>query len=399
MDNLPIEILASILAFIPVKSLIRFKCVSKTWHSIISSPYFSNLHLTHSISPDRLLILNRGCFLKPGYIDPNHGNNPSSFVPLFLDNSDNFGDDAGTTFSLPPQSNRVNVQLCGSCNGLIATVQKTVSDSICFLTGSFLYEVVLWNPMIVNSYYKLPSADLPVGIVSSVSFGFGFDSITSDYKVVRIVDFKVRHLSCCFSLPKRQVMVYSLKQVSWGVPKEQFCDDRLALLHKRGELVNNILHWIFYDHKNGVHRLRGFNLCSEQWTDLLPLPDYKENTRKCEDVKDLGVLGGCLCFVVRPYEFNTVNVWIMKEYGVKKSWSKLFSLSEMDVIGPLCSSPIAYSTGGEEVMVRNERDSSGLIWFNFKDKTFKSIDHIGASLDVIICNGSLVPLPKIDGLT
>ncbi|RHN79380.1 putative F-box domain-containing protein [Medicago truncatula] len=39
---LPDELITQILLRLPVETLIRFKCVCKSWFSLISNPYFAN---------------------------------------------------------------------------------------------------------------------------------------------------------------------------------------------------------------------------------------------------------------------------------------------------------------------------------------------------------------------
>lgn len=48
-DYLPNEVLVDILVRVPVKSLLRFRCVSKKWNSLISSPAFINTHLNRAL--------------------------------------------------------------------------------------------------------------------------------------------------------------------------------------------------------------------------------------------------------------------------------------------------------------------------------------------------------------
>ena len=42
---LPEEVIYEILTWLPVKSLIQFRCVSKSWNSIITNPIFITTHL------------------------------------------------------------------------------------------------------------------------------------------------------------------------------------------------------------------------------------------------------------------------------------------------------------------------------------------------------------------
>ncbi|XP_010431271.1 PREDICTED: putative F-box protein At3g52320 [Camelina sativa] len=46
--EIPEEVLIDILIRLPVKSLMRFKCVSRIWLSLITSRYFTNLYLKSS---------------------------------------------------------------------------------------------------------------------------------------------------------------------------------------------------------------------------------------------------------------------------------------------------------------------------------------------------------------
>ncbi|XP_023926423.1 F-box protein CPR1 [Quercus suber] len=59
MSNLPIDIITNILSRLPVKSLVRFLCVSNRWYIVINGQAFIKLHLHRSIESktDRTLIV------------------------------------------------------------------------------------------------------------------------------------------------------------------------------------------------------------------------------------------------------------------------------------------------------------------------------------------------------
>lgn len=46
---LPLDVIIDILILLPVKSLLRFRCASKSFHSIIDGQDFVKLHLNHSL--------------------------------------------------------------------------------------------------------------------------------------------------------------------------------------------------------------------------------------------------------------------------------------------------------------------------------------------------------------
>ncbi|KAK3016185.1 hypothetical protein RJ639_007025 [Escallonia herrerae] len=49
--NLPDDIAVNVLLILPVKSLLRFKCVSKSWRSLITDPLFVKQHLKRAYDP------------------------------------------------------------------------------------------------------------------------------------------------------------------------------------------------------------------------------------------------------------------------------------------------------------------------------------------------------------
>ncbi|KAI3944636.1 hypothetical protein MKW98_021094 [Papaver atlanticum] len=50
------DIVCDIPSRLPVKSLLRLKCVSKRWYSLIQDPYFVDLHLIRSKARQRLFV-------------------------------------------------------------------------------------------------------------------------------------------------------------------------------------------------------------------------------------------------------------------------------------------------------------------------------------------------------
>jgi F-box interacting protein len=88
--------------------------------------------------------------------------------------------------------------------------------------------------------------------------------------------------------------------------------------------VNGTIDWLvskMYPTKN-QHVIASFDLRNESYQELL-LPDCGAVDVYNLSLGALGVLSNCLCMVFRHH------VWVMKEYGNKNSWTKLFAINYM----------------------------------------------------------------------
>ncbi|KAJ1410226.1 Quinoprotein amine dehydrogenase, beta chain-like [Sesbania bispinosa] len=190
----PYDVLINILKRVPVKSLIRFKCVSKDWWNLIESPYFTAQHLHYSSENNLCLLLQR--ILPPR--EPYRPIAPSSSCLIAPD----------LNVHNPPQFAPPTGRVIGSCNGLLC-----VSDD----TDHCLKFLSLWNPA-TRQVRKVPPETL-IDVRNYFYFGFGFSPVVNDYKIVRIsvsdgyvgdtriVDLGKVRVNCA--------AVYSLKTGSW----------------------------------------------------------------------------------------------------------------------------------------------------------------------------------------
>lgn len=122
------DIIFEILARLPVKSLMRFRCVCKSWSYLISDPYLAKRHLSYaergiteissrliySMDPPRSLDHEALKDLKD-HVDGHFANRELDFPVMFPDYSD------------------LQKSIVGCCNGLICILVQGVN-------------FILWNP-------------------------------------------------------------------------------------------------------------------------------------------------------------------------------------------------------------------------------------------------------------
>ncbi|GLT75146.1 hypothetical protein SLA2020_468930 [Shorea laevis] len=192
-STIPQDTIADILSRLPVKSLTRFKGVSRRWfHDLSSNPTFITTHLLRSAQNPSLVI--RRYHVPTGFYSGIWViRTPTEKTPFRIEDAE-----------IPLLKTSVCYpRIVGSCNGLIC-----LDVSPCY--GS---EFVLWNASI-RQWERLPipliasSKDAPIWMVS---LGFGYDCFENDYKIVRIVYFSDKNRSEDQNpLVKAEVFTWSL---------------------------------------------------------------------------------------------------------------------------------------------------------------------------------------------
>uniref|UniRef100_A0A2N9I8H1 F-box domain-containing protein n=1 Tax=Fagus sylvatica TaxID=28930 RepID=A0A2N9I8H1_FAGSY len=354
MSSLLEEVILEILSRLPVKPLLRFRCVSKPWLARIDTPEFIKLHLKQSLKTNT----NRSLILRGGY--------------LYSTDFDSL--DRAIELDHPLKTPHLGTEILGSCNGLL-----------CLYNGE--EDVVLWNPS-TRKYKKLPVTIMEFPhdgfcVCQFVIYGFGYDEKSDDYKVVRLVQFYADDND----LWESEVKVYSLKNDSWN--RVQDCPYYLRYKRGYGMLASGALHWVVNPkaESDKTNLILTFDLGVEEYR-LVPQPDFVDK----DFHMNVGVLGGCLTIQCNHFKVN-LDVWVMKEYGVKESWMKLFSVMQPETIRSFdYVRPVAYSKSGGEVLL--EKDLKKLVWYDLNKKRVRNVRILGApdTFELDICWGSLVLL-------
>ncbi|KAG7546578.1 F-box-like domain superfamily [Arabidopsis suecica] len=345
MANIPMDIITDLFLRLPATTLVRYRILSKPCYSLIDSPNFIESHLNQTLqSGDHLMILLRG---------------PRLLCTVNLDSPDKV-----TDVEHPLKTGGLT-EVFGSCNGLIGLSNSPT-------------DIAIFNPS-TRQIHRLPaeSVDFPEGSTTRgyVFYGLGYDSVNDDYKVVRMVQCKGGKADeLVFGFPY-EIKVFSLKKNSWKRIKRVIPAIQLLfyfyyhLLYRRGYgvLASNSLHWVLPRRPGLIafNAIIRFDLDTEEFGIL----DFPEDLAH-ENI-DIGVLDGCLCLMCN-HEFSYVDVWVMKEYKVEGSWSKLFrvpkpkSVESFDFMRPLL-----YSKERDKILL--EINNAKLVWFDLKSKRFRTL--------------------------
>ncbi|XP_010546886.2 PREDICTED: F-box/kelch-repeat protein At3g06240-like [Tarenaya hassleriana] len=325
-SSLPPEMIGEILLRLPAKSIARFRSVSKLFRSLSSDRAFAKTHLDLSLRSDafpsgrtRLIVSRHNlytvdfdsiCYGCDGIrdLDAVEIHYPLKDQPnlLYMEDEDEYPD------MVDPAYKRNPVPIFGSCNGLVCI---SPDEGALFL----------FNPTTGESK-RIPDLPESLGLGSRGAFGFWFDSIADDYKVVKLVR----------GDDVLNAIVYSLKTDSW----KWVGDLRYNVGFRScssGVLVNGVLHWIArLREDNDRQFVVAFDTMSEQFKDM-PLPDEAEDCPNCDD-GDLvvGELNGRLCIGNNCFDLHD-DIWVMNEYGVASSWSGIRVREDHGYMGLLCS--------------------------------------------------------------
>ncbi|VVA33924.1 PREDICTED: F-box/kelch-repeat [Prunus dulcis] len=336
--SLPWELIVEILSWLPVKSLGRFRCVSKPWNALIADPNFIKMHFNKTSENDDVFYQRRRLiFNEPGCC---------SLYSVNLDQLIlNQNNDHGADDLIAPEAHLV----CGDlpsyrvvdlfyCDGLL----------LCKL-AEMPMTIYLVNPTTGES------EELPEAPDNIQHLGFGFDHSTDDYKVVSAVFYDM--LVFC---------VYSLKTGSWEELECSLPYSGAYTFH--AVLLNGTLHWIM-ETPDQTSMIVAFLLEEEQAGEI-PLPvEYSSDAGDCV----LGVFRDCLCLTHCSDERTYNEFWVMNEYGEGQSWTKIkisIPYSELSLSG--------FWKENHDLLVFQKQ----LVMYNFKEQGF--------------CNLSIPGFPHVD---
>ncbi|KAL8238693.1 hypothetical protein R6Q59_015260 [Mikania micrantha] len=341
MAEFPSDIMLDIFSRLPVKSLARSRCVSKSWRNTINDPYFESMRAKRP-SNDRMLIMFH-------QFPTDRPNLPSPCTLSFLERKDQ-EEPGGCTLEVPKVPPVMKFKcndwysrypkdiILGSCNGLLYSSQGRRDGN----------SLVVINPL-RKECYELPPINRRLahlqqswgvrsgwgvgydlhGLAVEETCGLGFDEKTNTFKMVSVVIrehiwapefYRVNH--------GPYTMVHVLGTDSWRmIPQIPSYP-----ISGQGVFANGCLHWLITGNEDGdrdgdsdgdrdgdVHPtylskgLITFNMANEEFGFInLPKRRHSDSDWINEQLIDLhGDVG---------YAYNVLDcyiaVWVMKE----KEW-------------------------------------------------------------------------------
>ncbi|KAM7495146.1 hypothetical protein LguiB_029755 [Lonicera macranthoides] len=326
-DYIPHELLIEILTRLPVKPLLRFTSVCKSWYSLITNPSFITSHLNQTIASNKV---NTQTLIIRHY----DKNDKKEHYTLRRD--DETFREQFLELEFPFKSAIGYFRIVGSCNGLLCLSDDLFGD---------METAIIWNPSIRKSVtIQMPSKpQWPHMFV----LGFGVCPVSNEPKVVRIVYLKDFWYN--YKAPP-EVEIYSLGTGTWTSVSSTAPPYYMVEFMWSQAFVNGAVHWIAYDkHVEGgsPNLIVSFDMGEEVFNEMM-LPDALSG--ELVTSLSINVLGESLAI----FKYNTEAeaetasccIWVMKEYGIVESWTKLFTI---DLPGSL-KKTVRFRKNGEVIL-------------------------------------------------
>nr|AIG62924.1 S-locus F-box protein type-6 [Solanum pennellii] len=364
MKKYPEDMIIYILLRLPLKFILRFKCVSKTFYTLIQSSYFINIHYNHTLTStyDNIL-LKRSCkedierykavfsFISSDYEDNLNPVYPDLDVPNLLRTTSVTSD-----------------KLIDSNHGLIALMEHQTT--------------ILFNISNRNYRHLPPSPfQIPKGFYQSIkSGGFGYDSVVNDFKVFRISEVYTEDRYGYPEDGETEVEVYELGIDIWR-----------KLDHVNQELP--ILFWLnsSMSYKGAYHWIssvegRNIILCFDMTTEIfrnIELPNTSKFLKGT--LYSLQLLNESLSLLCYPClasgtdpTTDMMEIWIMKDYNIYESWIRKYTIIGLPTENPLVV--------WKDYILLFQSNSGYLISYDLKQDEIKELNILGCQKSIRAIN-------------
>ncbi|CAJ2649675.1 unnamed protein product [Trifolium pratense] len=306
-NYIPESIVFPILSKLPVKSLKRFSCVSKSWTHLFENPVFINMFRKNLVSKSHSLYNDDDddvYFVLHQYVH-------SFRWDFYVLCGEKF--EYKLKMDLPSSFHIRVIRILGSAMNGVFCIYDCDNHTM----------AALWNPATEEVKVIPPgSAEFQGQFTTEIVLhGFGYDHVTDDYKLIQHVSY-ITFNESSDDIHGLFWEIYSLKSNSWK--KFNFDIPVRGWITGSDVYLNGECHW--WGKVNNESYLVSFNLCKEAF---LITPSPIENVQD-GDV-DLVVLYGHVAMISNRNK-TSFQISILGEFGVKESWIKLFDVEPLSGI-------------------------------------------------------------------
>ncbi|KAJ0770212.1 putative F-box domain-containing protein [Helianthus annuus] len=278
--SIPSEVIEDILTSLPVKSILRFKSVSKPWLSLISTPSFTKLHFTRSTRTALFISAYDHSTRQQHLLSAPRDGGPVSHLLTI--------DDASVH----------DITEAQHLNGLV------LFSSVKLFSAYNHDKAFLLNPS-THKFFKLP--DPCIDRKGRVSYLFGFDESRNEHKVLMIRQLR--------NPTTYEIRIFSMSTYSWrkidAEPPVGFSWDRLGVYINISVCVNSVIHLMCRGDLS--FPILAFDLRTEMFS-VINTPQVSTPDEDPCIIK----INGCISVVFFDYnrvmENNEMHIWILQDY-------------------------------------------------------------------------------------
>lgn len=398
------EMVVQILSRLTPKSLMRFKCIHKSWHSLINSPQFisKHLHFHNNLSSSTSILLKRPVMLRTGF------NEDGEIVCSLLnlrnandDDEDNLHYDIkdlefppsmglksrGQFIEIPNECYYNSAYIVGHCDGIFCLTLYTARD------------LVLYNPA-TKEFKLLPESCLYDKHIGAV--GFGYDPKSEDYILVSVLNYgEESYDDERLIIDPLRAEVYTMSTDSWREIKIHNLETETTMFwptHFQVYLKGNCYALAYEKRKEFItcydrleeHYIREAIVCFDTTNQIfhnILVPDclyeFPMNEFGLTVWNDFVALFGFYRGGSQPFE-----IWVMDDFdGVNSSWIKHLSIDIVE--SPI---PLAFWNSNEILLVST---TTQIALYSFVTEKFKYLPlYSTACFEAFPFVNSIVPLKR-----
>ena len=306
-QHLPEEVVYDILIRLPVKSIFRFRCVSKSWNSIFTKPIFITTHFNFNQAKSLSNNSHNGFLLYTHKISYN-----IKELRTVICNSDHTLTHV-SSFQIPSFEFPIHNRVIGFCKGLFCLTSYM---------GNSYWKIYLWNP----SIRKITIAGTTNNnALANVTLGFAYHPQNNDFKILRLVCYP------CKTRAPAEVEVYTLSTASWRrfvIPDSLSGSSIWVISESPSLFFKGALHFLaLASTQNDIFNrfILTFDVDEEIFHEIMLPPNYLSE-KYVRHTKCLTVFKGLLALIVfncETEQSDICHIWAMREYGVVESWTKI----------------------------------------------------------------------------